>query len=85
MAEEVVQIEKDKGENLTIEDIRHLVTGQNSRKAFIEGDPDAGIWSAGIVMGIIDDIPDAKTLVHRIANDAQSIIKGRLMTAIGGS
>lgn len=85
MAEEVVRIEKDKGENLTIEDIRHLVAGQNSRKAFVEGDPNAGIWSAGIVMGIIDDIPDVKTLVHRIANDAQTIIKERLMGIVGAS
>lgn len=84
MSEEVAEIERNKGKDLTINDIRHLVTGQNSRKAFIEGDPNAGIWSAGMVMGLIHDIPDCRTLVHRIANDAETIIKDRLMGAVGG-
>ena len=84
MAEEVVAIEREKGQALGIEDIRHLVTGQNSRKAFVEGDPNAGIWSAGLVMGIIDDIPDVETLVTRIAGEAETIIRDRLMGAISG-
>jgi NAD(P)H-dependent flavin oxidoreductase YrpB (nitropropane dioxygenase family) len=84
MAQEVRRIEKEKGDALAIQDIVHLVTGQNSRKAFTEGDPNAGIWSAGIVMGLIDDIPDCRTLVSRIASDAESIIKGRLQSAVGG-
>jgi hypothetical protein len=35
-------------------------------------------------MGLIDDIPDCRTLVSRIASDAESIIKGRLQSAVGG-
>lgn len=85
MAEEVLRIEREKGAELGIEDIRHLVTGQNARKAFVEGDPNAGVWSSGLVLGLINDIPDCRTLVHRIADEAESIIKDRLMTAVGAS
>ncbi|MBW2416203.1 MAG: nitronate monooxygenase, partial [Deltaproteobacteria bacterium] len=65
MADEVVKIEREKGQDLQFEDIRHLVTGQNAGNAFDDGDPDGGIWSAGVVMGLIHDIPDCRTLVHR--------------------
>jgi nitronate monooxygenase len=84
MADEVVKIEREKGQDLQFEDIRHLVTGQNAGKAFDDGDPDGGIWSAGVVMGLIHDIPDCRTLVHRIADEAESIINGRLRRAVGG-
>jgi nitronate monooxygenase len=84
MAEEVVAIEREKGKDLAFGDIMHLVTGANSRKAFVEGDADAGVWSAGIVMGLIDDIPDVRTLVARIAAEAETIIKDRLQRAVGG-
>ena len=80
-----MRIEREKGAELGIQDIRHLVTGQNSKKAFVEGDPNAGVWSAGVVMGLIHDIPDCRTLVHRIADEAESIIKDRLMNAVGAS
>ena len=41
------------------------------------------IWSCGSVLGLIDDIPDCRTLVHRIANEAVAIIKDRLQSAVG--
>lgn len=38
------------------EKIHHLVKGENYRKVFQEtGDLEDGVWSAGIVMGLIDD------------------------------
>jgi nitronate monooxygenase len=84
MADEVVRIEREKGQELQFEDIRHLVTGQNAGRAFDDGDPDGGIWSAGVVMGLIHDIPDCRTLVQRIADEAEEIINGRLRKAVGG-
>ena len=48
------------------------------RKVFEDGDPDAGIWTVGTVMGLIDDIPTCGELVSRIATEAEEIITGRL-------
>ena len=41
------------------------------------GDPDYGIWSAGIVMGLIKDIPTCEELLKRIESEAKATI-GRL-------
>ncbi len=83
-AEAVVEIEREKGQDLKIEDVQHLVSGQIAAKAWEEGDPDSGIWSAGLVMGLIHDIPDCRTLVRRIADEAESIITDRLQKAVSG-
>ena len=47
-----------------------------------EGDTDGGIWSAGMIQGLIHDIPTVKELIDRIVADAESIIKGRLESMI---
>ena len=39
------------------------------------GDPDYGIWSAGIVMGLIKDIPTCKELLKRIESEAVGTIE----------
>eukprot|EP00697_Spironema_sp_BW2_P009766 gnl/Spiro4/24769_TR12314_c0_g1_i1.p1 gnl/Spiro4/24769_TR12314_c0_g1~~gnl/Spiro4/24769_TR12314_c0_g1_i1.p1 ORF type:complete len:347 (-),score=106.06 gnl/Spiro4/24769_TR12314_c0_g1_i1:110-1111(-) len=63
--------------------IAHLMRGENYRKAFQEtGDPNAGVWSAGPVMGLIDDIPTCKELLERMVKEAEEIISGRLMRIV---
>ncbi|MCH2252892.1 MAG: nitronate monooxygenase family protein [Vicinamibacterales bacterium] len=76
VAEEVRTIE-GRG-NATIDDIKHLVAGERGRKAMQEGDTDGGIWSAGMVAGLIHDIPSCQELVDRIMTEAEAIIDGRL-------
>jgi len=76
--ERLLEIEKDKGGDLTIDDIRHLVAGAGSRKVLQEGDMDAGVWSCGMVAGLIHDVPTVQELVDRIMAEAESIIRGRL-------
>ena len=76
IAEEVVAIES-KG-NATIQDIAHLVAGETGRKVLDDGDMEAGIWSAGMVAGLIHDIPTCQELVHRIVSEAAEIIHKRL-------
>jgi nitronate monooxygenase len=76
VAEEVVAIE-GKG-SATIGDIAHLVAGERGRKVLDEGDMEAGIWSAGMVAGLIRDIPTCEELVHRIVSEAADIIRKRL-------
>lgn len=39
------------------------------------GDPDYGVWSAGIVMGLIKDIPTCEELLKRIESEAEGTIE----------
>ena len=42
------------------------------------GDTNGGIWSAGTVQGIINDIPTVKELIDRMVSEAEEIIAARL-------
>jgi NAD(P)H-dependent flavin oxidoreductase YrpB (nitropropane dioxygenase family) len=42
------------------------------------GDLDAGIWSVGTAMGLINDIATVGDLVSRIVEEAEELITGRL-------
>ena len=53
-----------------------MVSGARGRLVYENGDPDYGIWSAGIVLGLIKDIPTCDVLVKRIEKEAESIIGG---------
>ncbi|GHE75057.1 nitronate monooxygenase [Camelimonas fluminis] len=72
---EVVGKEK---EGVQFEDIRHLVAGARGKVVYENGDPDHGIWTAGMIQGLIHDIPSCAELISRIVDDAQKIIQGRL-------
>lgn len=76
ISDEVMAIEKRGGAKF--EDIKHLVAGVRGRVVLDEGDMDHGIWSAGMVQGLIHDIPSCKELVARIVSEAEAIIRGRL-------
>jgi nitronate monooxygenase len=80
VSDEVVGIEQ-KG-NAKIEDISHLVAGARGRVVFEDGDTEHGIWSAGMIMGLINDIPSVEELVERIVADAEEIIRGRLAQCV---
>ncbi|MFZ5733454.1 MAG: NAD(P)H-dependent flavin oxidoreductase [Pseudomonadota bacterium] len=71
----VVGMEK---EGVTFEQIKDLVAGARGRTVYEKGDPDAGIWSAGQVQGLIHDIPSCAELVSRIVREAEEIIRQRL-------
>lgn len=76
VSEEVVSIEQKGGAKF--EDLQHLVAGVRGRKAMADGDTDGGIWSAGMVQGLIDDIPTVRELVDSIIEDAEKVIASRL-------
>ncbi|MEV6770766.1 nitronate monooxygenase family protein [Nocardia sp. NPDC051030] len=75
ISRKVVEIEKAGGK---FEDVRDLVAGARGRRVFEEGDLDAGIWSAGQVQGLIDDIPTCGELVSRMVAEAEELIGARL-------
>ena len=74
----LLEIEREKGAELTIDDIHDQVAGVYP-KIMLDGQMDAGAWSCGMVAGLIHDIPSCKELVDRIMNEAEQIIRNRLM------
>ncbi|MGW4241516.1 NAD(P)H-dependent flavin oxidoreductase [Nocardia sp. NPDC004722] len=80
ISRKVVEIEKAGGK---FEDVKDLVAGARGRRVFEEGDLDAGIWSAGQVQGLIDDIPTCAELVSRMVSEAEALIGQRLAGMIG--
>ena len=75
--DQLLEIEREKGGSLKIEDIHDQVAGVYPR-VMIEGEMDAGAWSCGMVVGLINDIPTVKELVDRIMMEAEQIIRQRL-------
>ena len=59
-------------------EVADLVKGVRGREGLQTGDTDHGIWSAGMIQGLIHDIPTCEVLVTRIVRDAEEIIRGRL-------
>ena len=80
ISEEVVEIEKGGAE---ISDLAPLVSGQRGKIVYEEGDPDYGIWSAGMIQGLIHDVPTVDELVSRIVREAEAIISDRLGGSMG--
>jgi NADH:quinone reductase (non-electrogenic) len=74
----LLEIEREKGAKLKIDDIHDQVAGVYP-KIMLDGQMDAGAWSCGMVAGLIHDIPSCKELVDRIMNEAEQIIRNRLM------
>ena len=80
----LIEIERAKGKDLKIEDIHDQVAGVYPR-VMLEGDMDAGAWSCGMMVGLINDIPTVKELIDRIMRDAERIIRGRLIGFLDGN
>jgi nitronate monooxygenase len=80
IAEQVVEMEK---RNASIDELAPLVSGMRGKKVFETGDLDYGVWTAGMVAGIIKDIPSVEELVKRIVDEAEDIISKRLIKIIG--
>ena len=75
--EQLIEIEKAKGEDLKFDDIMEQVAGVYPR-VMVEGQMDAGAWSCGMVVGLIRDIPTVQELIDRIMEEADQLITQRL-------
>ena len=73
----VLEIEREKGAALKIDDIFAQVAGVYP-KVMLEGETQIGAWSCGMVAGLIHDVPSCKELIDRIMGEAESIIHQRL-------
>lgn len=70
----MVALEKRPG-GAKFEDLRDLVSGVRGRQVYEIGDPDYGIWSAGIAVGLIKDIPTCDHLLRNIEREAEEVIE----------
>jgi len=73
----ILEIERARGAELTIEDIHEQVAGIYP-KVMTEGEMQAGAWSCGMVAGLIHDVPTCGELIDRIMAEAQALITRRL-------
>ena len=80
----LIEIEREKGDKLKIDDIHDQVAGVYPR-IMLEGQMDAGAWSCGMVAGLIHDIPSCKELIDRIMAEAEQIIRSRLIGFLDGT
>jgi nitronate monooxygenase len=80
VSQEVVRLER---EGAKFEDVAHLVKGVRGREGLVSGDIDHGVWSAGMVQGLIHDVPTVRELIDRIMSEAEEIIRGRLGGMVG--
>jgi nitronate monooxygenase len=77
IAEQVVAIEA-RG-NTQFSDIQPLVAGVRGRANCVEGgDIEGGIWTVGMVMGLIHDIPTCEELIQRMVAEAREAVQQRL-------
>ena len=75
--EKLLEKEKELGSNIKFEDIMDEVAGVYP-KVMLDGEMEAGAWSCGMVVGLINDIPSCKELIDGIMSEANSLITKRL-------
>ena len=76
-ADRLLEKEAALGTNIKFEDIMSEVAGVYP-KVMQDGQVDEGVWSCGMVAGLINDLPTVKQLIEKIMRQADSIIVDRL-------
>jgi len=76
-AASLLEKERTLGSELKFEDIIDEVAGVYP-KIMLDGDMEAGVWSCGMVAGLINDIPSCKELIDSIMSEADALINQRL-------
>jgi nitronate monooxygenase len=80
ISDEVVAMEK---KGAKFEEVRPLVAGARGKVALREGDVNGGVVSAGMVIGLIDDVPTCAELLERMVADCREQLQGALRMATG--
>jgi nitronate monooxygenase len=71
VSDEVVAMER---KGAAFEDVKHLVAGARGRTAMKTGEVDTGIVSAGMVVGLIRDVPSCKELIERMVRECREAL-----------
>ena len=77
VSDEVVATERRPG-GCEFKDIQPLVAGTRGRAALEAGDPNGGIITAGMVIGLIDDIPTCAELLERMVAECRQQLQQAL-------
>ncbi|MGE7878808.1 NAD(P)H-dependent flavin oxidoreductase [Peribacillus muralis] len=70
-----MEVDKLENEGATIEDLLPLITGQRSKKVYIEGNLDGGIWSCGQAVGLIKEVLTVDELIKQIVHEANNSLE----------
>ncbi|ERP90095.1 MAG: nitronate monooxygenase [Alcanivoracaceae bacterium] len=84
VATKVNEIEREKGQDMKFEYIVDLVAGVKGKAALTSGEIDGGIWTSGIVQGLIDSYPSCAEIIDDIITECNATIKQRLAGFIDG-
>ncbi len=76
VSDEVVR--RLKNPDAKFEDVRELVSGVAGKELLETGDLSKGVFWAGMVQGLIHDIPTCDELIRRIIGEAEAILDQRL-------
>ncbi len=79
LSEQVIKLES---QGAGIAEIGPLVAGAKGRGVYESGDVQGGIWTVGMIQGLIKDIPTCADLVHRIVDQARQLVSGRLASLV---
>ncbi|HXR59313.1 MAG TPA: nitronate monooxygenase [Burkholderiales bacterium] len=71
ISDEVVALEK---KGAAFEEVKHLVAGARGKVAMKDGNVHDGIVSAGMVIGLIKDVPTCKELIERIVRECKEAL-----------
>ncbi|KAK4201583.1 putative 2-nitropropane dioxygenase precursor [Triangularia verruculosa] len=77
VTEQALKVEKE-SKTGEFSEIAPFVSGKRGKEVFINGDPEYGVWTAGQVIGLINDIPTCKDLVSRIEREAEDTLKEKM-------
>ncbi|HEX2567631.1 MAG TPA: nitronate monooxygenase [Burkholderiales bacterium] len=71
ISDEVVAMEK---KGAAFEEVKHLVAGARGKVAMKDGNVHDGIVSAGMVIGLIKDVPSCQELIERIVRECREAL-----------
>lgn len=78
VVKKVLEIEARDGPT-NFDDLRDMVAGVKGRVVFETGDMEYGIWTAGLIIGLINDIPSCDELITRMVKECDETINSRLV------
>ncbi|EKF73831.1 nitronate monooxygenase [Alcanivorax hongdengensis A-11-3] len=78
VATRVNEIEREKGQDMKFEYIVDLVAGVKGKAALTSGEIDGGIWTSGIVQGLIDSYPSCAEIIDDIISECVGTVNQRL-------
>jgi nitronate monooxygenase len=82
VATQVNEIEREKGQDMKFDYIMDLVAGVKGKAALTSGEIDGGIWTSGMVQGLIDSYPSCAEIIDDIISECVGTINQRLAVFI---